>query len=554
MTNASIAGASAENPRALPFLTSGRILSALIAVGIALRLWQYLADMSMWFDEFSIARNIGERSFEQLLTKPLAFEQTAPLGFLAAVDIAKHLFGASDMSLRLFPFLCGIASLFVFRRLAERALVGIAVPFAVALFALSAPLIRYSAELKQYSGDVLVTSLLTLVALDLCTRQPSRRRSIAAGAIGVVSILFSQAAVLVMTGLGAALFARWLFDRSAKTREPVIVTVPIWACAAIGGLLTARHYMTAHTMAFMHEFWRSRQGFLPLPPSSSATMLWTRDRVLQFFDQLSGYPIPALYTLLALAGFAVLWRRRHVALILAGPFLVTFAAAVAQQYPFRMRVVLFLLPTLLLTAAASIGWVVDRVMAISPAAGIASSIALLVPPAIAIVLSPPPYVVEPFKPVLAYVQSHLQPGDRVYVFANAYMAVSRYGPRYGMPLGSYVPGTCDDSAFTPFYADVDRFRGAPRVWIVGSSVPNFRPARSAIGKYLRTIGIKRDSVVMKSAAPMDPVSAELYDLSDTTRLRAATAATFHVEPDPVLHALCYDWVRPTQPAASALLR
>ena len=41
---------------------------------------------------------------------PSAYEQTAPLGFLAMLEISSMLFGTSDMSLRLFPFLCGIAS------------------------------------------------------------------------------------------------------------------------------------------------------------------------------------------------------------------------------------------------------------------------------------------------------------------------------------------------------------------------------------------------------------------------------------------------------------
>ena len=59
---------------------------------------------------------------------------------------------------------------------------------------------------------------------------------------------------------------------------------------------------------------------------------------------------------------------------------------------------------------------------------------------------------------------------------------------------------------------------------------------------------------MRSLPPMDPVSAELYDLSDSARLRSATATTFHVERDTVMHALCYDWVRPRQPASAELPR
>ena len=244
-----------------------------MAIGVALRVWQYFADTSMWFDELSIARNVSERSFGQLLGQPLGYEQTATLGFLAAVDVAKSIFGPSDLSLRLFPFLCGIAALLLFRRVAERTLEGIGVPIAVGLFALSAPLIRYSAELKQYGGDVVAILALTLVALDLCERKSTLRRCLAAGGAGLIAVFFSQAAVLVLTGLGAALVVRWLLRRHADTRLPVFVTVPFWAVTAILGLLVARHHMSAQTMNFMQEFWRKRLGFLPLPVTTFTSLL-----------------------------------------------------------------------------------------------------------------------------------------------------------------------------------------------------------------------------------------------------------------------------------------
>jgi len=259
---------------------------------------------------------------------------------------------------------------------------------------------------------------------------------------------------------------------------------------------------------------------------------------------MSGYPLPVVYTVLSLLGFIVLLRRRDVSLILLGPIAVTFAAAVAQQYPFRMRVVLFLLPPLLITAAATVGWVIDRIYALAKPLGAAIAVAANAPPILAIALNPPPYTAEPFKPVLAYVQAHRQPGDRVYVYSNAYQAIARYGGRYGMPVGTYDAGTCDETSTGPYLLDVDRYRGARRLWVIGSSVPDFRPARQAIGKYLRTIGVVRDSIQRKSVAPLDPVSAELYDLSDSVRLNNATAAALAVKAD-TLHPLCFDWVRPT---------
>ena len=122
-----------------------------------------------------------------------------------------------------------------------------------------------------------------------------------------------------------------------------------------------------------------------------------------------------------------------------------------------------------------------------------------------------------------------------------------------MPVGTYDAGACDENSTGPFLADVDRYRGAPRVWVIGSSVPDFREGRQAIGKYLRTIGAVRDSFQRASVAPLDPVSAELFDLSDTIRLKSASAASFAVKQD-TLHALCFAWVHPTPPEGDSLPR
>lgn len=528
-----------------PFYARPAFLISLVALGIVLRLWQYLADTSMWFDELSIARNISERSLPELLTRPLGFAQTAPLGFLAATDIASSVFGPSDLALRAFPMLCGIVSVLLFWHVAKTILVGIATPLATALFVISAPLIRYSAELKQYGGDVVVILGLTLIAFDLCTQRRSVRRCLGAGLLGFVSVLFSQTAVLVLTGLGAALTFRWLLVRDADARRPVVTTVPLWALACVTGLVIARTHTTAQTMAFMHEFWGQRQGFMPLPFSVGHTAVWARDRLEQMFDALSGYPWPYLYVLLAVAGFAVLWRqRRDVALILLGPLVVTFGAAVAQQYPIRLRLALFLLPSLLLSAAAAVGWIFEKLASRSAMMGAVVLIAALVPPIASIALKPPPYTIEAFKPVLAYVQAHRQNGDPVYVYANAYQAVARYGASYGIPAGSYVVGVCSEHDYRAFYRDIDRFRGARRLWVVASSVPSFAPARQALHSYLQTIGTRKDSLLIPSTLPMSPVSAELFDLSDTVRLRSANAATFQAKAD-TGSTLCFDWIRPT---------
>jgi hypothetical protein len=479
----------------------------------------------LWYDELSIARNLTQLSLRELVAGPLLYTQVAPVGFIATLKIMTLIFGTSDYALRLFPFLCGIGALLVFRRLAERALDGTAATISVALFALAPPLIRYSTELKQYGMDVLITVALMLVALDLFER-PTTRRCVIAGLAGFVVILFSQAAILVMAGIGAALLL-------VTRQRPVIITVALWALASILGLAIARHTTTPDTIAFMQGFWGVRHGFLPLPPRPMTAIAWTWSRMTQFFGErwMLEYPWTAFYSALTVLGFVVLWRqRRPLALLLAGPFVMTLAAAVAQQYPFHTRVVLFLMPSVLMALAAAIAWVRPPVV----------MAALLLPPLYTIATKRPPYVIESYKPIFAFFRAHRQPNDSVYVFSTTSEAVDFYGPRYGLSPGAYYVGTCERKNTRPFIVDLDRFRGAPRLWVLTSGPAPYTWARRTMGRYLGTIGVRTDSMVL-TGFEFSPVSAELYDLSNTTRLASAQAATFPVDAIPdTVHPGCRD--------------
>jgi hypothetical protein len=205
------------------------------------------------------------------------------------------------------------------------------------------------------------------------------------------------------------------------------------------------------------------------------------------------------------------------------------------------------MPALLLAVGAAVEWARSLASRANPALGTAVVLPFALIPILTLVRMPPPYFYEGFKPVLAYVQSHRRPGDVVYVHANAYEAVDHYGPRYGLPVGSYVLGTCDERDTRPFLDQADRFRGAPRLWVIGSSVPEFQYARDAVDRYLGTVGVRRDSVSIRSplTPQFGPVSAALYDLSDTTRLRSMTVATFQLPPNTTHRfPICRDFVRP----------
>jgi 4-amino-4-deoxy-L-arabinose transferase-like glycosyltransferase len=533
-----------------PFLCRRPFLLALLVLGVALRLYQYACDTSLWFDELSVARNIAHRSAAQLLLEPLAYNQVAPVGFIVAEKLVSRVLGESDLALRLFPLLCGLLALPLFLRLAERLLDGYAVPFAVAVFAIGAPFLRFSAEVKQYGPDLAATLALSLMALSLREADSGRARCVLAGIAGAVLVWFSQATFFVMAGLGAALVLAWLRDRDAPTRRAIRTTIPIWAAASFAAIAVSVRHITPETRAFMDQFWRVRGSFFPWPVKQASDLLWLWDRVVQIFedDMMLRYRWPVLYGYLVIAGMVLLWRRnRFGALVLLGPIGVTVLAAVAHQYPFRTRLILFLVPAFVLAVAQAAEGIRRLAARAHPFVGAILMAGLFAAPALALVETPPPYRVEDYKTVLAFLRAHWKAGDVVYVFPNPYGAMERYGAEYGVRREDYVVGGCWRDDLSPYLVDVDRLRGRSRVWFFASSVPPFHPARRTIERYLQTIGIGHEAIAVPSAKPLNPVSVQLFDLSDPARLSSASALTFRVESLGELRPLCGDWVKPILP-------
>ena len=496
-----------------------------MAIGAALRIFQYASDTSLWFDELSIVRNLVNRSASSLATEPLRYDQVAPVGFILAEKGISRVLGESDLAFRFLLLPVGLVALVMFLFLARRLLDGYAVPFAVAMFAIGAPFIRYCAEVKQYGIDMASVIAMSLLALRLRDPDATRGRCIAAGLLGAVLVWFSQATMLVLAGLGGALLLAWLLERDAPTARALRIAVPMWAVACVPAALVTFRLVAPATRAFMDQFWRLRGGFPPWPIEKPRDLLWLWDRVvLQFGDnRVLAYPWPALYAALAIAGVVALWRRNRVgALVLLGPFSVAVLAAVAGFYPLHSRVALHTLPALILAASAAAEWVRRTLARRHAALGAAAMLALFAGPAWAIVRLPPPYFVEDHKTVLAFLRDHRQPGDAVFVFPYELEAVERYGAEYGLAPGrlrlrrAARPRIAASSSATWTVTAAGRACGSSRAPCRRSSPrgPTSRPTfrRSAFG---------RTSWRSESAKPIYPVSATLFDLSDPARLAAA---------------------------------
>ena len=88
----------------------------IFAVGIFLRLNRYLADLPFWGDEAWVAVDLTTRSFRDILFNSnydASFSVPAP-GFMLVEKAMISVLGLSETSFRLFPFLCGVAGIFLF--------------------------------------------------------------------------------------------------------------------------------------------------------------------------------------------------------------------------------------------------------------------------------------------------------------------------------------------------------------------------------------------------------------------------------------------------------
>ena len=131
----------------------------IVALGVALRVTDYLRQTSLNIDESRIALNLGMRSLGGLLP-PLDHAQSAPLLFLWTEKLMVGLAGWSELTLRAVPLLAGIATVVLMVPVARRLTTSPTDLFAVALTALAPGLVHFSAVLKQYSLEAMLSVLL----------------------------------------------------------------------------------------------------------------------------------------------------------------------------------------------------------------------------------------------------------------------------------------------------------------------------------------------------------------------------------------------------------
>ncbi len=308
---------------------------------------RYLLQFPLWPDEAYLASNYLDRNFLEL-AQPLDYIQIAPILYLWVQQAILKLLGFSELTLRLYVFVCSIGSLFLFRHLAGRLLQGVAYLLAFGIFAVAYPLLRYSAEAKPYGTDMFVSLVLLSLAVEWC-RQPGNRRWWWALTLALpAGLLLSYPAVFVAGGI-AATMATVLWRRGSLQT----------GCCGASPARRLSPGSPPSTSLPPEDRWTSRatrqqKAFAEaFPPLDSATK-FAPFLVESNTSESIAYPIGCDHggstatTLLCLAGLAILLRGRRFSLVVlcAMPLALCFVAAALHKYPYgnHSRLALFMAP------------------------------------------------------------------------------------------------------------------------------------------------------------------------------------------------------------------
>jgi hypothetical protein len=514
-------------------LTNG-VVFAIVIVGIALRTLQYAVGASLWNDELALVKGILDFDVTRLVTEQLPFDQVAPKGFLVLQKLVVATFGSSEYALRAVPFAGSLVALVVFARLVLRTLPPVAAIVATLLLATAAPLVGFAAIVKQYSTDVCIAVVLMWWTLDLITTPVTERKAWTIAIAGAILLWFSQPAVIVAAGLSCLVWLWMTTDPPGARQRRVVIIVAAWALSALAVTVVAMATMSADTRTYMRAFWDN--GLAPWSLARLVEEKWPWPRIRNLFGGGPGsmvgmaYPFSPFYPALTVIGVAILWvRQQRVAAIVLAPIVVTLAAAVARQYPFADRLVLFLAPSAVIAIAAAAAELYDLIVPWSKVGAAIAVTALALPAVTPIASVRPPYRFGEIEIVLKHLQAGRQPGDAVYVFHGAAPAVNWYGSEHGLSRRDYVIGGCHRGDSRHYLEEIDTFRGSPRLWIVFMHWVVQMRERDDIFAYLDTIGTRIDHVSIPShfaTARPSPAEVFLYDLSAPARLASADAQSF----------------------------
>lgn len=312
------------------------LLFFILFFGIFLRLKGLLMNPSFWHDECALGWNIKFKSCLGYFGL-LRFAQMASPFFMILIKLTVKIFGFSDLTLRIVPFLAGVFSIIAFYFLSKNVFKNkLTILAAVFLFAINKSLINYSFQFKPYCLDVLFTIICILSFLKLDLEKLTLKKTFLYGVLLSFIPWFSFVSVFTLaSGWLSIAFKNIKSDWIKKN----ILIIPI----IISGLLYLKIYLFKnYTDTGLVNYWSS-----DFVTSDIRFFFYLLIENIKYLFYPIKYNLFALILLIWGAALFYMKKSRFANIGLMSFLLLIFASCL-KLYPFFNRLVLFLIPIFLI--------------------------------------------------------------------------------------------------------------------------------------------------------------------------------------------------------------
>jgi len=336
----------------------------LICSGLIFRAKHFLTNCSLWADELWFGIGIAGRSWLDIFSGQEIFPTSsrAPLIFNLIEKFNVTIFGNHEWALRLFPFFCGTAALFIFYLFLRRIKNDRTAFIALFLFALSPILIYFSAEAKQYSLDLAAAVTIFWLTEYFPKKNYSLKFLLGLGLLGALCIWTSNASLFVLASIGTVLFTESIINRQWRDTLTLSAAFLSWTISFAALYFFSLRHMVHNDI--LSQYWSV--GFAPSPLTPASTLSWIQNVFLKMFNDPAAlsspsslasslWPLDIILPLLFFTGSIPVFKqntRRFFFLSL--PFLFLLLAGLIRAYPFEGRVIVFMVPAILIFLASGI--------------------------------------------------------------------------------------------------------------------------------------------------------------------------------------------------------
>jgi len=484
----------------------------IITLGCLFRIHEYLSNRSLWLDEALLSENITQRNYMSLL-EPLGARQNAPIGFLWFSKLSTQILGNYEYALRFPALVFGLLSILIFALILHRYFDRPVATLSLAFFAFSDPLIFYSAEVKQYSGELMACLLILGLTLYVADKGVRLIFSIIFGIIGGLLLIISSSVVFFMASAAIYLTIYFLKSKDWQNLKWSMVMYCPW------GLLFILNYWLFLSRSVgqsgLQTSWEARGFFPPIPFLSpiNQTVRWYIDTFYNIFESPGGFVASGLAAFLFIIGCGYIYhKQKHTLFVFLLPIIFTFAASVLRKYPFTTmtdsihggRLLLHLTPILFILIAEGVYYFIKE-----------NNSKIVIVLLITLMTNPVlqsfnrlsnPRTLEEIKPVIEYVMKNREPNDAIYVsnrtrhqFRYYLNLLSLQQPQYVIQGFRIREETMDD-----FFSSI---RHHDRVWLIFSyTLEQSRLEKDRALMYLNALSSPLDEIKENGA------SAYLYEI------------------------------------------